>query len=216
MASFLCNTRECIFLRSGGSQRIPSRVAHVSVRRHCCRTTDVYPPDMFIGIDTNPPSTSTPCFGVVQAACLAAVGVAGILWVKGVIKRDETKNIPEQLPEVLPIDKDSEAYRLALARSRQAVFVQKALALMKGGEPSRALVEVTKALHENCICRSPLNDGHCTREELKDLYRLHIKHTEVPPSFPVLLQLREMLGLNADEADKIEAEVLQAGASFSI
>jgi hypothetical protein len=34
-------------------------------------------------------------------------------------------------------------------------------------------------MEENAVCRTPLLDGHHTSEELEDLYRLHIKHTEV-------------------------------------
>lgn len=52
--------------------------------------------------------------------------------------------------------------------------------------------------------------------QLVALYKLHLKYTEVPPSFPLLLQLREMLGLSGQEAEQIEATVLAEGCCFSI
>jgi hypothetical protein len=48
------------------------------------------------------------------------------------------------------------------------------------------------------------------------LYKLHLKYTEMPPSFPLLLQLRELLGIGGAEAEQIETEVLQEGCCFSI
>lgn len=52
--------------------------------------------------------------------------------------------------------------------------------------------------------------------QLVDLYKLHIQNTDVPPSYPLLLQLRLMLGLPHDEAEQIEAEVLREAQAFSI
>eukprot|EP00877_Chromochloris_zofingiensis_P008509 jgi/Chrzof1/3911/Cz13g13040.t1 len=126
------------------------------------------------------------------------------------------KKLPEPWPEVPNPQADPKAYQMALARTRQALDVQKAVAYMKAGEPARACVELHRALDENGICRSPLLDGHQTKDELMELYKLHIANTEVPPSFATLLQLREMLGLTATEAEKLELEVLEAGAAFSI
>jgi hypothetical protein len=52
--------------------------------------------------------------------------------------------------------------------------------------------------------------------QLVGLYKLHIENTEVPPNFAVLLQLRQMLGLDADTAEQIEADVLRQSQAFSI
>jgi hypothetical protein len=161
-----------------------------------------------------------------------------------------TSTLCRQIPRP---DADPRAYQLALARTRQALDVQKAVAYMKAGEPSRwgrfggrgggaggagaacpaasrraasrpasgraatatarsalthpssplppnshptlptrsAMVELHRALDENAICRSPLLDGHQTRSELRDLYKLHLLNTEFPHSFAVLLQVRD-------------------------
>jgi hypothetical protein len=78
------------------------------------------------------------------------------------------------------------------------------------------MVELGRALTEHQVCRSPLLDGLHPNEELSDLYRLHLKNTEVPPNFAVLLQLRDMLGLVPAEADALEQEVMAGGEAFSI
>lgn len=136
------------------------------------------------------------------------------------------------------------------------------------------MVELHRALEENGVCRSPLLDGHHSKQEasnatlrrrtyalhthgflhalvyiqhpsvplptlnlppparspqrplplphvagrvqLVGLYQLHIQHTEVPPNFAVLLQLRELLGLGTAEAEQIEADVLHQAEAFSI
>jgi hypothetical protein len=78
------------------------------------------------------------------------------------------------------------------------------------------MVELHLALEENSVCRSPLLQGHQTHDELTGLYQLHIQNTEVPPNFAVLLQLRELLGLGADEAEELEKQVLKEAEAFSI
>jgi hypothetical protein len=80
----------------------------------------------------------------------------------------------------------------------------------------RAMVELHLALEENSICRCPLLAGHQTHDELTGLYKLHIQNTEVPPNFAVLLQLRELLGLAADESEELESQVLHEAQAFSI
>lgn len=122
----------------------------------------------------------------------------------------------EPWPEIPRPDADPRAYQLALARTRQALDVQRAVAYMKAGEPSRAMVELHRALEENSVCRSPLLDGHQTRADLRDLYKLHLLNTPPPAGFATLLQLRELLGLGVQEAEGIELEVTEAGAAFSI
>jgi len=52
--------------------------------------------------------------------------------------------------------------------------------------------------------------------QIRDLYQLHVRSTNVPPNYAVLLQLRDMLELPARDAKALEAEVLGSGASFSI
>lgn len=119
--------------------------------------------------------------------------------------------------EVAPCpEQDPRSYQRALARSRQAAYVTKAMAYSKAGEPARAFMELARALSENSVCRSPLRDGHHTKDELVELYKLHIKYSEVPPNFATLLQMQELLGLDQDEAERIELEVLQAPGAFSI
>jgi len=126
------------------------------------------------------------------------------------------KKLPEPWPEIPQPDGDPKAYQLALARTRQALYVQKAVSYMKAGQPARCLVELHRALDENSICRSPLLDGHQTQEELQDLYKVHLKNTQVPPNFAVLLQMREMLGIKPETAEAIEEDVMHADATFSI
>jgi hypothetical protein len=116
----------------------------------------------------------------------------------------------------LTLDKNSREYQRALASSRQQACIHKAVALQKGGEPVKALTEISKALTDNSICRCPLNDGHHSKEELQDLYKLHLRYGDVPPNYAILLQLQEMLTLSQDEAESIELEVLQAPNAFSI
>lgn len=134
------------------------------------------------------------------------------------LKAESAKPRPtlEPWPEVPRPDADPRAYQLALARTRQALNVQKAVAFMKASEPSRAMVSLHRALEENAICRSPLLGGHLARGELRGLYKLHLLHTPVPHDFATLLQLRELLGIGAAEGEAIEAEVLEAQAVFSI
>ncbi|KAI8467589.1 MAG: hypothetical protein J3K34DRAFT_523577 [Monoraphidium minutum] len=133
------------------------------------------------------------------------------------IKAEDTKKKQlEPWPEIPRPDADPRAYQMALARTRQALDVQKAVAYMKAGEPSRAMVELHRALEENAVCRSPLLDGHQTRADLRDLYRLHLLNTAAPYNFATLLQLRELLGVGVDEAETLERDVVEAGAAFSI
>ncbi|GBF93333.1 hypothetical protein Rsub_06371 [Raphidocelis subcapitata] len=135
------------------------------------------------------------------------------------IKAEKAKPQQQQLepwPEIPRPDADPRAYKLALARTRQALDVQRAVAYMKAGEPARAMVELHRALDENAVCRSPLLDGHQTRADLRDLYKLHLLNTAVPHSFAKLLQLRELLGISNQEAEDIEVDTLEEGTAFSI
>ncbi|KAF8070852.1 hypothetical protein HT031_000933 [Scenedesmus sp. PABB004] len=144
---------------------------------------------------------------------LGAIGAA--YWFKRQAEEPK-KKLPEAWPEIPRPESDPVAYQKALARTRQAQDVARAVSHMASGEPARAMVELHRALEENSICRSPLLDGHQTKAELVGLYRLHIENTEVPPNFAVLLQLRQLLGLERGEAEAIEEDVLRQSQAFSI
>ncbi|KAG2491807.1 hypothetical protein HYH03_009967 [Edaphochlamys debaryana] len=137
-----------------------------------------------------------------------------------ILKNRKRKAAVTETDEVLTIppspEQDPRAYQRALARTRQGAAVTKALAFLKTGEPARAYTELGRALAENSICRSPLLGGHHSKTELVELYKLHLQNAEVPPNFATLLQLQEMLGLQQDEAEKIELEVMQTPGAFSI
>ncbi|KAK9821709.1 hypothetical protein WJX81_000480 [Elliptochloris bilobata] len=111
---------------------------------------------------------------------------------------------------------ESQEYKVALARTRQAVSVQKAIQLKNEGSQARAMVELERALQENSICREPMFSGLHDAREIRELYQMHVRSTTVPPNYAVLLQLRDMLELPARDAEALEAEVLGSGASFSI
>ena len=79
---------------------------------------------------------------------------------------------------------------MALARTRQAVAVHRAIGFMNTGNTARAMVELRRALHENSACRAPLVNPQHSAGELSELYRLHLQNSPVPADFAVLLQLR--------------------------
>lgn len=137
-----------------------------------------------------------------------------------ILKNRKRKPAVTETDAVLPLppspQQDPRSYQRALARTRQAAAVSKALAFLKTGEPARAYMELGRALSENSICRSPLLDGHHSKAELVEIYKLHLQNAEVPPNFATLLQLQEMLGLNQDEAENLELEVMQTPGAFSI
>eukprot|EP00201_Polytomella_parva_P000323 CAMPEP_0175087052 /NCGR_PEP_ID=MMETSP0052_2-20121109/29610_1 /TAXON_ID=51329 ORGANISM="Polytomella parva, Strain SAG 63-3" /NCGR_SAMPLE_ID=MMETSP0052_2 /ASSEMBLY_ACC=CAM_ASM_000194 /LENGTH=136 /DNA_ID=CAMNT_0016359343 /DNA_START=344 /DNA_END=754 /DNA_ORIENTATION=- len=131
-------------------------------------------------------------------------------------KRKQQRRRLDADPILLNAKTNPRGYQRALARTRQAAYVNKAVSFLKSGDPARAHMELTRALVENSTCRSPLLDGIHTREEITALYRLHLESSEVPPNFAVLLQLQELLGLPQEDAEKIESEVMQSPGSFSI
>lgn len=162
-----------------------------------------------VQITCNGPTCRIPIMLTVAGA------VAAAYWFKRQAELPKQK-LPEPWPEIPRPEVDPEAYQKALARTRQAQCVQRAIGYMRANEPSRAMVELHLALEENSVCRSPLLQGHQTHDELTGLYQLHIQNTEVPPNFAVLLQLRELLGLGADEAEELEKQVLKEAEAFSI
>lgn len=114
---------------------------------------------------------------------------------------------------------ESREFKMALARTRQAVAVNRAVGFNKTGNTARAMVELRRALHENSICRAPLlNTLDMMREERLALYQMHLRNTIEGPatSYATLLQLRTLLDLSFDEAEQAEAEVMQSGNAFSI
>ena len=56
----------------------------------------------------------------------------------------------------------------------------------------------------------------CARLQLMALYRLHLQNSSMPPQFSTLLQLRELLEIPDTDAEQLEMEVFESGASFSI
>lgn len=170
---------------------------------------------------TPPPATSNDGLATPVAVGLGVVLGLSLSWIK--------KNVASalQMPSAkkgsgdnafdsaMP-DADPEAYQKALARSRQRQCINRAVGYMNAGDPARAVVEIARALQENSCCRSPLLDGAHPKSELLDIYRLHLKHTEVPASFATLLQLQELLGISQAEAEEVEAQVMRATGAFNI
>lgn len=105
---------------------------------------------------------------------------------------------------------------MALARTRQSVAVHRAIGFLNGHNVARAMVEIRRALHENSVCRSPVLNSQLEATDLAKLYRLHLENTAAPADFATLLQLRTMLDLDFDEAERIEKEVMEQGAMYSI
>lgn len=56
----------------------------------------------------------------------------------------------------------------------------------------------------------------CVLLQLLNLYQLHLQNTEMPPNFATLLQLREMLAISEVDAERLEKDVYESGAAFSI
>lgn len=191
---------------SGGGALRLRPCAGSKADRACVVSVDPLEP---VQIQCNGPTCRIPI------AVTAIGAIAAAYWFKRQAQ-GPSKKLPEPWPEIPLPDADPEAYKKALARTRQAQCVQRAIGYMRAGEPARSMVELHKALEENSICRSPLLDGHQTEDELVGLYKLHIQNTEVPPKFAVLLQLRELLGLEPELAERLEADVLREAQAFSI
>lgn len=105
---------------------------------------------------------------------------------------------------------------MALARTRQAVAVHRAIGFAASNNTARAMVELRRALHENSVCRSPMLNTQHDAAQLQILYRLHLENTAQPADFATLLQLRTLLDLDFDVAEKIETEVMEQGSAYSI
>ncbi|DBA99326.1 TPA: hypothetical protein ACH3X3_011930 [Trebouxia sp. C0006] len=114
------------------------------------------------------------------------------------------------------IRQDSKDFKAAVARTRQAVSVQKAIGFIDASSPAKAIVELKHALEENGIARGPLLTNKYDKNDRLRLYQLHLQNTEVPPNFAILLQLREMLAISEMDAEQLETEVFDSGSAFSI
>ncbi len=51
---------------------------------------------------------------------------------------------------------------------------------------------------------------------MNNLYSLYVSNTEMPAKYSTLLQLRELLDIKEEEAERLEQEVLGSSSSFSI
>ena len=52
--------------------------------------------------------------------------------------------------------------------------------------------------------------------QVYDLYRVDVSNTEMPAKYSTLLQLRELLDIQEEQAEDLEQEVLGSASSFSI
>ena len=111
---------------------------------------------------------------------------------------------------------DGREYRMALARTRQAVAIHRALGFFNSNNTARAMVELRRALHENSVCRSPLLNTQHEAAQLQQLYRLHLENTAQPADFATLLQLRTLLDLDFDVAEKMERDVMEQESAYII
>lgn len=196
------------------SLRCPARLQGVS-RRHSRRlvasisaaTAPQGQGQVLLVAESSQAKGCVPCYrDPTQPPCwippLIVIGLA-TLFSAVILKNRKRKPAVTETDELQPIppspQQDPRSYQRALARTRQAAAVTKAIAFLKTGEPARAYMELGKALAENSICRSPLLDGAITKAELVELYKLHLQNAEVPPNFAVLLQLQEMLGIGQEE-----------------
>lgn len=105
---------------------------------------------------------------------------------------------------------------MALARTRQAVSIQKALQYQRLANPARAKVELQRALSENAVCRAPLLAARYSKQQMQGLYKLYLETTELPPNYAHLLQLQDMLDLDKRDAEELEADIMENAAAFSI
>ncbi|PRW61197.1 diacylglycerol kinase gamma isoform X1 [Chlorella sorokiniana] len=164
------------------------------------------------------PGVSVPTAAAAAAALLAAAAVA---WQQ---LRKRTSAPPVEYPGISGLIRPAQAataaeldpeYKMALARTRQATAIHRAIGFLNTGERARAHVEVRRALHQNSVCRAPLLNTQHSKGELMELYRLHLQQSDMPTDFGTLLQLRALLDLDFEDAEFIEKEMAQ-GSTFSI
>ncbi|DBA75971.1 hypothetical protein WJX79_006400 [Trebouxia sp. C0005] len=172
-----------------------------------------------IAIDAPPKPVSLPLWQKGVGIALIA-SVAGFWLVKQLTsnKRDSDREADslQDLQGSQDIRQDSKDFKAAVARTRQAVSVQKAIGFMDASSPAKAIVELKHALEENGIARGPLLTNKYDKNDRLRLYQLHLQNTEMPPNFAILLQLREMLAISEKDAEQLETEVFDSGSAFSI
>lgn len=170
-------------------------------------------------IDPPPKPVSLPLWQKGIGIALIA-SVAGFWLVKQLTnnKRNDNGEVDslQDLQGSQDIRQDSKDFKAAVARTRQAVSVQKAIGFMDASSPAKAIVELKHALEENGIARGPLLTNKYDKNDRLRLYQLHLQNTEVPPNFAILLQLREMLAISEMDAEQLETEVFDSGSAFSI
>jgi len=113
----------------------------------------------------------------------------------------------------------SRDYQQALARTRQAIAVQRAVDYNRVRNTQRAVVELQKALKEHEVCRSPvLPNSAGSEQDVDDLYCMALTSLSprVPPDYGTILELRSVLGMDTARAERLERMALQQPGSFSI
>lgn len=215
------STRTWGRLRSRDSRRRKRFARSIQARQEITdtRTASESPsaPDQPYG--GSPPKPAFLGFGAVAWLFLLA-GAATALWGWKRLRGKSATSADEFLDGgEAPFGQDSLSkpdYQAALARTRQAVCVHKALQFRTQGSPARAMVELRRALQENAIVREPLLNAKQDQEPLYELYKMHLQNTDVPAEYSTLLQLREMLAIETRAAENLEQEALRSGESFSI
>jgi len=110
----------------------------------------------------------------------------------------------------------SDEYRMALARTRQAVAVQRAAEWNRSRQTGRAVAELQRALGEHNVCRSAILPGSV--EDVEGLYTMALQNisAQIPPEYGVLLELRSLLGISKDKAEELEELTVGQPDNFSI
>lgn len=75
------------------------------------------------------------------------------------------------------------------ARARMSAHIARAVDLCRRGENIKAQQQLLLALSENDLCRAAPLDGTHSKDEMGDLYRLHIRYTEATPCSGTLHQV---------------------------
>ncbi|KAK9840902.1 hypothetical protein WJX84_009995 [Apatococcus fuscideae] len=112
-------------------------------------------------------------------------------------------------------EESAEEYEQALASTRQAVAVLKAIGFMHACDAARTMVELRRAMQQNAIARVPLRQQAHETQELLGLYRTYLRNSEMPAPLDSLRQLQHLLTIQRPEAAKAEQEVMSQ-AAFSI
>jgi hypothetical protein len=79
---------------------------------------------------------------------IAFGAIAGAYWFKRQAQEPSTR-LPEQLPELPNLETDPQGYQRALARTRQAQDVARAVSYMHAGEPARCACTAVQGMVAN-------------------------------------------------------------------